>query len=183
MKKLLMTLAVATVTFAATAYPTENRVEKSEVNAIQQDPKGDAPIIESINNDWIKVSYPDIGFSFEAPAGLVVSKDFGRFSLSGKGMNVEIVYHTSSSLTPETAKEFLTTSMESTKKFTEESKTEIKGATATSWEHKNGMQHHTRYIVGNHRYVRLRFYYWDDKKDTYDKPAKRVLKSMKLEDK
>ena len=29
--------------------------------------------------------------------------------------------------------------MESTKKFTEESKTEIKGATATSWEHKNGM--------------------------------------------
>ena len=117
-----MTLAVASVTFTATAYPTENRVEKTGVDAIQQDPKGDAPIIESINKDWIKVSYPDIGFSFEAPAGLVVSKDFGRFSLSGKGMNVEIVYHTSSSLTPETAKEFLTTSMESTKKFTEESK-------------------------------------------------------------
>ena len=178
-----MSLAVATATFTVTAYPTDNRVEIAGVDIVQQDPKGDDLIIESINKEWIRVSYPDIGFSFEAPAGLDVDKDLGRFSLRGKGMFVDIVYKTSSSLTPETANEFLTTSMESTKKFTEESKTEIKGATATSWEHKNGMQHHTRYIVGKNRYVRLKFYYWDDKKDIYDKSAKRVLKSMKLTDK
>ena len=182
MKKLLLTLAVASATFTVYANTTGNQVDNTGIEVTQQEPKEDNPIIESINKDWVKVSYPDIGFSFEAPVGLVVSEDFGRFSLSGKGMFVNIVYNTSS-LTPETAKEFLTSSMESTKKFTEESKTEVKGATATSWEHKNGMQHHTRYIVGNKRYVKLIFYYWDNKKDVYDKAAKRVLKSMKLEDK
>ncbi len=79
-----MSLAVATATFTVTAYPTDNRVEISGVDVVQQDPKGDDLIIESINKDWIRVSYPDIGFSFEAPAtSWVKTVMYGSNSITG----------------------------------------------------------------------------------------------------
>lgn len=143
---------------------------------------GDDPIIESINKDWDRVTYPDLGLTFEAPAGIKPDADFGRFNLRArsKGVFIDIVYQGGLKVKESEASEYLKTFMESTQKFTKESTTEIKKNVATSWEHKNGMQHHTRYIVRDGRYAKLIFYYFDDHKSTLDKAAKRVLKSMKL---
>jgi hypothetical protein len=93
---------------------------------------------------------------------------------------VDIVYRDGLKVKEAEASEYLETFMESTRKYTKESTTEIKKNVGTSWEHKNGMQHHTRYIVRDGRYAKLIFYYFDDHKDPLDKAAKRVLKSMKL---
>lgn len=142
------------------------------------------PVIEPINDDWVKVTYTDLGFSFEAPAGVKPDEDFGRLELRArsKGIFITIVSYKTRNATPDNAEEFLSSFIESAKKFTKECKAEQKGVTATIWEHKNGMQHHTRFIVGNGRYVKLIYYYFDDKKDKLDKTVKRVFKTMKLED-
>ena len=164
---------------AATADSAKATTEKAE----PAKPAEALPTIESIDADWDKVTYADLGFSFEAPSGIKVS-DIGRFELRAKpkGVFVDIVMIENPNCAPEKAAEFLKTFTESVKQHTKESKAEQKGATATIWEHKNGMQHHTRYIVGNGRYVKLIFYYFDKDKATLDKAYKRVLDSMKLED-
>ena len=173
MKKIFMMFTAMVFTVAAFA---------ADGMLMQND--GEAPVIESIDKDWDRVTYPDLGLTFEAPAGIKPDEDFGRFNLRArsKGVFVDIVYRDGLSVTEATAPEFLETYMESTRKYTKESTTEIKKNVATSWEHKNGMQHHTRYIVRDGRYVKLIFYYFDDHKDTLDKAAKRVLKTMKLND-
>ena len=161
--------------FAVVAFAANGSLMKDE---------GKEPVIESINKDWDRVTYPDLGLTFEAPAGVKPDADFGRFNLRArsKGVFIDIVYNDGLKVTEATAGEFLQSFMESTRKYTKESTTEIKKNVATSWEHKNGMQHHTRYIVRDGRYVKLIFYYFDDHKDTLDKAAKQVLKSMKLND-
>ena len=153
-------------------------------NEGQGNDDGKEVVIESINNDWDRVTYPDLGLTFEAPAGVKADADLGRFNLRArsKGVFIDIVYRDGLKVTEAGASEYLETYMESTKKFTKESTTEIKKNVATALEHKNGMQHHTRYIVRDGRYAKLIFYYFDDKKDKLDKAAKRVLKSMKLND-
>ena len=173
MKKVfLMFTAMA---FAAIAFAANAQLTKDD---------GEEPVIESIDKDWDRVTFPDLGLTFEAPSGLKPDPDFGRFNLRArsKGVFVDIVYRDGLKVTEATAAEYLESYMESTRKYTKESTTEIKKNVATSWEHKNGMQHHTRYIVRDGRYAKLIFYYFDDHKATLDKAAKRVLKTMKLND-
>lgn len=140
-------------------------------------------VIESIDKDWERVTYPDLGLTFEAPSGIKADSDLGRFNLRArsKGVFIDIVYRSGLSVKEAEAAEFLETQFESTKKYTKESTTEVKKNVGTAWEHKNGMQHHTRYIVRDGRYVKLIFYYFDDHKDTLDKASKRVLKSIKFQ--
>ena len=171
MKKVFMFFAamvLALGTFAAKGWPMMD--------------DGDDPVIESVNKDWDRVTYPDMGLTFEAPAGIKPDADFGRLNLRArsKGVFIDIVYRDGLRVKEAEAPEYLESFMESTRKYTKESTTEIKKNVATSWEHKNGMQHHTRYIVHDGRYAKLIFYYFDDHKDALDKAAKRVLKSMKL---
>lgn len=171
MKKVFMFFAVMVLalgTFAAKGWPMMD--------------DGDDPVIESVNKDWDRVTYPDMGLTFEAPAGIKPDADFGRLNLRArsKGVFIDIVYRDGFRVKEAEAPEYLESFMESTRKYTKESTTEIKKNVATSWEHKNGMQHHTRYIVHDGRYAKLIFYYFDDHKDALDKAAKRVLKSMKL---
>ena len=151
-------------------------------NVLQMKDEGEDPVIESIDKDWVRVTYPELGLTFEAPAGIKPDPDFGRFNLRArsKGVFVDIVYRDGLKVKEAEASEYLESFMESTRKYTKESTTEIKKNVATSWEHKNGMQHHTRYIVRDGRYAKLIFYYFDDHKDPLDKASKRVLKSMKL---
>ena len=171
MKKVFMFFAVMVLalgTFAAKGWPMMD--------------DGDDPVIESINKDWDRVTYTDLGLTFESPAGIKPDADFGRLNLRArsKGVFIDIVYRDGFRVKEAEAPEYLESFMESTRKYTKESTTEIKKNVATSWEHKNGMQHHTRYIVHDGRYAKLIFYYFDDHKDALDKAAKRVLKSMKL---
>lgn len=165
---LFAAMALTLGTFAANGWPMMD--------------DGDDPVIESINKDWDRVTYPDLGLTFESPTGIKPDADLGRLNLRArsKGVFIDIVYRDGLSVKEAEASEYLESFMESTRKFTKESTTEIKKNVATSWEHKNGMQHHTRYIVRDGRYAKLIFYYFDDHKDTLDKAAKRVLKSMKL---
>ena len=165
---LFAAMVLALSTFAANAWQTKD--------------EGEDPVIESIDKDWVRVTYPDLGLTFEAPAGIKADPDLGRFNLRArsKGVFVDIVYRDGLKVKEAEAAEYLESFMESTRKYTKESTTEIKKNVATSWEHKNGMQHHTRYIVRDGRYAKLIFYYFDDHKDPLDKASKRVLKSMKL---
>ena len=172
MKKVF--LMCTAMVFAVAAFAAGERLMQND---------GDDPIIESIDKDWDRVTYPDMGLSFEAPSGIKPDADFGRLNLRmrSKGVFIDIVYRDGLSVKEADAAGFLESYMESTKKYTKESTTEIKKNVATSWEHKNGMQHHTRYIVRDGKYAKLIFYYFDDHKPTLDKAAKRVLKSMKLQ--
>jgi hypothetical protein len=151
-------------------------------NEITKAKDGEDPVIESIDKDWDRVTYPDLGLTFEAPSGVKVDPDL-RLNLRArsKGVFIDIVYRQGLSVKESEAAAFLETQFESTKKYTKESTTEVKKNVGTAWEHKNGMQHHTRYIVRDGKYAKLIFYYFDDHKDTLDKAAKRVLKSMKLQ--
>lgn len=172
MKKVF--LMFTAMVFAVVAFAADEKMAKED---------GEAPVIESIDKDWDRVTFPDLGLTFEAPSGIKPDADFGRFNLRArsKGVFIDIVYRDGLSVKEAEAPEYLKSFMESTQKYTKESTTEIKKNVATSWEHKNGMQHHTRYIVRDGRYVKLIFYYFDDHKDTLDKAAKRVLKSMKFQ--
>lgn len=172
MKKVILWFAAmgfALGTFAAKGMSTAN--------------DGGDVVIESIDKDWDRVNYPDLGLTFEAPAGIKVDSDLGRFNLRArsKGVYIDIVYRDGLSVKEAEAAEFIESHFESTRKYTKESTTEVKKNVGTAWEHKNGMQHHTRYIARDGKYVKLIFYYFDDHKSTLDKAAKRVLKSIKFQ--
>lgn len=57
MKKVF--LMFTAMVFAVAAFAADEKMVKDE---------GEAPVIESIDNDWVRVTYPDLGLTFEAPS-------------------------------------------------------------------------------------------------------------------
>ncbi|MBR1732291.1 MAG: hypothetical protein IJ729_00910 [Alloprevotella sp.] len=184
---LMLVAAAATVSLTAcngqtAAGGSNDSLQADTVAAEAAEPANPMPKVEALGDGWERYTYADKGVSFELPEGLKAKEDEPT-ELRDQEKDIFLdcdVWTSDDDL--EGAKAFLKARVNSIKANTKEQRTELKDSTATAWEHKNGMQHHTRYIWKPGRYVEVEYYYFDKKKDECDKTAERVMKSVKFID-